>query len=107
MTEHIEPLAQPTVLGKLMAKIRANRQIAIDKAVEDLWARNGMAGKASRRGYKLAETQAVSRDGVETIEYRLYKLVDAAVVTISADVNTDIQEGVSSAREMRGKKAAN
>lgn len=100
----LNPVANPTVLGKLMAKIRIKRQLAIDKTIENLWVRNGMGEKASRAGYKLAETKVVNRDGVETIEYRLYKLVDAAVIKISAEVAVDIKEGAQNAREMRGKQ---
>lgn len=66
----------------------------------DLWKRNKLTPNAP--GYKIAETKMVKQDGTSVIEYRLYKLIDARVVTTSAQVTADVEDGVKAVRENRG-----
>lgn len=89
-----------SLFGGLLTQVQRARKAARDKAVADLWKRNKLAPNAP--GYKLAETSMVKQDGAEVIEYRLYKLVDAAVVTTSSEVKTIVEDGVAAVRENRG-----
>lgn len=45
-------------------------------------------------GFLLQESVRVSKNGVETTNYKLFKLVDEETVTLSVDVNKEIEEGI-------------
>lgn len=88
-----------TLLGKTLSALRFERQQARQKAARDLWERNGMANPKTRSGHKLAETTTLQQDGTEVTEYRLYKLIDRSLVTISSSVSTKITTGVESEQD--------
>lgn len=88
-----------TLMGKLLSRVHNARHYSNIQAIDELWKRNSLANPAKRDGYKLAETSVVHRDGTEVKEYRLYKLIDATVVTITTDVNTTIELGLENLRE--------
>jgi hypothetical protein len=98
MTEKFEQGA----FGKLLTEYRRTREQARAQAIAELWKRNKLA--PNDPGYKLAETPMVKKDGSEVTEYRLYKLIDAQVVTVGAEVTTQVEQGVSAVRENRGAK---
>lgn len=87
-------MSSPNVLGKMMDRLRKARLHTKTLAIDELWERNGLGTGQAREGYKLAETQRVDRNGSEITEYRLYKLIDRSVVTISADINTEVATGL-------------
>lgn len=80
----------PTLMGKLLSTVRFERQEARRKAVDELWKRNGLDNPTKREGYRMAETSTVARDGTEVTEYRLYKLLDRALVETKSTVKTNI-----------------
>ena len=86
-----------TLLGRILSTVRTERQLARDKAVTELWKRNNLANPTKRDGYRMAETSTVSRDGTEVTEYRLYKLIDRALVTTSSKIATDVKYGQEAA----------
>ena len=90
---------QPTMMGKLLSRVHNARYLSRQQAIEDLWKRNGMENPKTRDGHKLAETAVIQRDGTEVTEYRLYKLIDATVVTVAAEVNTEVKLGIENLRE--------
>lgn len=93
------PEKEPTLMGKLLSRVRFERKIARERAEAALWERNNLSNPTTRDGYKLAETKVVHRDGKEVTELRLYKLIDAAVVTVSSEVHSEIAEGIGRLRE--------
>lgn len=95
----VENEKKPNMLGRIFNKVSEARFIAKQQAKSDLWARNGLSNPTQRNGYKMAETAVVHRDATEVVEYRLYKLVDASVVTISSEVNHKIENGPEHLRE--------
>lgn len=90
---------ETTMFGGLLTSVQQQRKLAHEQAVRDLWARNGLNQNAP--GYKIAETKAIHRDGREVTEYRLYKLIDATVTTIKAEVIASIETGADKAVETR------
>jgi hypothetical protein len=90
---------ESTMFGKLLTSVQQQRQLAHDMALKDLWGRNGLSPNAA--GYKIAETKAIHRDGREVTEYRLYKLIDASVTTIKAEVTSSVEIGADKAVEMK------
>lgn len=82
-----------TILGSLLNKFSAQRAQIKHEAIEDLWRRNGLSNPRLRQGYKLAETPIIDRDGVEIVEYRLYKLVDQSTTRLCADISATIIVG--------------
>lgn len=88
-----------TMFGKLLSNVRAVRFTAKQKAQDELWKRNGLDNPAKRNGYRMAETQSINRDGTEVVEYRLYKLIDASVVTISSTVTHKIENGLQNVED--------
>lgn len=93
------PKKEPTMFGKLLNRVRFERTMAREKAETALWERNNLGNPTKRDGYKLAETKVVHKDGKEVTELRLYKLIDAAVVTISSEVSSEIVDGIHKLRE--------
>ena len=87
------------MMGKLLSRVHLARWQSRDQAERELWKRNGLDNPTKRDGYKLAETAVVHRDGTEYKELRLYKLVDAAIVKISSEVNVETTFGVDKLRE--------
>lgn len=92
-------MSEPTMFGKLLNRVRYERMIARDKAERELWKRNNLDNPAQREGYKLAETKVVHRDGKEVTELRLYKLIDASVITVESEVRSMMEAGVEKLRE--------
>lgn len=78
------------IYGKMLNRLRYERQVAREQAEADIWKRNGLDNPNQRNGYKLAETQRVNRDGTEITELRLYKLIDSATIVLSAEVSAQI-----------------
>ena len=83
---------KPTLLGKTLSTLRMERQLVRDRAVSELWKRNNL--KPDAEGYRVAETSTIQRDGVEVTEYRLYQLVDRAVVRVSSKITTGVEYGI-------------
>lgn len=92
-------LKKTTMFGKLLNKVRFERHMVRQRAIDDLWKRNGLENPALRTGYKLAETSQVNRDGTEIVEYRLYKLVDSSVTKITSEVVSKIETGLDKLKE--------
>jgi hypothetical protein len=90
---------KPTMLGKLLNNVRFARWSVRQKAIDDLWKRNGLENPALRKGWKLAETTQINRDGTEIVEYRLYKLMDSSVTKITSEVKSEIQTGLDKLKE--------
>lgn len=89
-----------TVFGVLLNKHKEVRDYAYKSAADDLWRRNGIK---NRKGYKLEEgIGSISMGGVSAKEFRLYKLIDASVVTISAKVDYEVETGIDRLIENRG-----
>lgn len=87
---------KPTnLLGKLLSKIMYARWQANEKAIEDLWKRNGLDNPTKRQGYKMEELKSVGTEGTEHTTYRLWKLVDQSVVTISSEIKTAVRTGIT------------
>lgn len=97
-----KPIERPkteSLMGKLLERVHNARHFSRLTAIDAMWERNGMASVASRKGFKIAETTSVFKDGTEVVEYKLYKLIDATTVTVSAEVNTKVEQGVASLKE--------
>lgn len=90
---------ETTMFGKLLTSVQQQRKLAHEQALRDLWKRNDLSPGAA--GYKIAETKAIHRDGREVTEYRLYKLIDASVTTIKAEVTSSVETGADKAVEMK------
>lgn len=90
---------ETTMFGKLLTTVQQTRKLAHETAIKDLWRRNELRENAP--GYKIAETKAIHRDGREVTEYRLYKLIDATVTTVKAEVTTLVETGSDKAIEMK------
>lgn len=88
-------------MGSLLGVLQHERYAAKKKAEEDLWANNGLADPKARDGYRLAETSTIY-NGAEVTDYRLYRLIDSARVTVAADVTSKIENGI-----VDGKKITN
>jgi hypothetical protein len=84
-----------TVFSKIMGRVAMARLETRRQAERELWERNGLGNPKLRDGYKLAQTDSVARDGTEVTEYRLYKLIDAATVTIKSEVKSTIKLGIA------------
>lgn len=87
------------VFLKMLNSLTTMRRLAHARALRDLYARNNVT--ASTPGYKLAETPTVYANGREVMEYRLYKLIDASVVTISHEIHHSVETGKDAALEMK------
>lgn len=95
----VEPQKQPTMMGKLLSRVHSARYFSYREAEAALWKRNKLENPTKRDGYKIAETSVVHRDGTEYKELRLYKLIDAAIVKISSEVNVETTFGTDKLRE--------
>lgn len=99
---------ETTMFGKLLNRVQTARKMSRISAVNELWHRNGLAKPGDRVGYKLAETVAMHHDGTEITEYRLYKLIDATVTTVSSEVSTRVETGLETLVENKsGAKTSN
>ena len=87
----------PSMFGKLLTEVQAQRKFTRERAIADLWRRNKL--NPSAPGYKLAETVTVQNDGCEITEYRLYKLVDCTVTTIVSEVRATTETGLKAIDE--------
>lgn len=90
---------KPSMVAGMLTQVRSVRRLARESAIADLWKRNKLNPNAS--GYKIAETPMLRRDGREVVEYRLYKLIDASVTTISAEIIHSTEIGPNVAVEMK------
>jgi hypothetical protein len=89
-----------TMFGRLLTNVQRERRNSRLEVVKDLWKRNGLAPNAN--GYRLAETTAVHEDGREVVEYRLYKLIDATVTTLTAQVDMKTETGRAQVADGKG-----
>lgn len=89
----------PTMKGALLNRVDQARKHSYAQAVDELWKRNKIK---NREEYKVAEITMVQKDGTEIKEFKLYKLIDATVVTISSQVNVEIALGKEHLTENRG-----
>ena len=78
-------------MGKTFNAIRQSRALSRDMAVAELWKRNGL--RENQEGYRVAETSRIGRNAEEVIEFRLYKLLDTATVTTSANITSETVYG--------------
>ena len=90
-------MAEKSMLGDLLTRVQKTRQSARDRAIAELYKRNQLT--AGTPGYRVAETSTLRENGKEITEYRLYKLVDCAVTTITSEVNVDTALGLDSIHE--------
>ncbi|MGI9028144.1 MAG: hypothetical protein ACR2FM_04900 [Candidatus Saccharimonadales bacterium] len=87
------------LFGKTLNKLRGERMSAVGDAKSKMMARHNISPRDHNK-YKIVEDRTVRhRDGQETIELRLYELKDAAVVTISTSVTSELQGGINNLRE--------
>lgn len=92
-------MAGENMFGKLLTRVQNTRKMARAQAVADLWRRNNL--NPNTGGFRLAETEMVQRDGTEVTEYRLYKLIDCSVVTVTSEVKHSVETGINAAVEMK------
>lgn len=90
---------KPTMLGGMVRRLYNARKQTKMQAEFKLWERNGLSRPSTREGYKLAETATVQRDGTEVVEYRLYKLIDRAIVTVGGEILTTTHFGLEPPEE--------
>lgn len=88
-----------SMVAKMLAQVTAQRVFVRKRAISGLWERNKLT--PNEAGYKIAETPTVHADGREVVEYRLYKLVDASVTTLKADIQHTVETGKDKAVEMK------
>ena len=81
-----------TMFGVLLEQIRQKRKILRDEALRGLYKRNNISLGMS--GYKIEESKPINLRGVESVEYRLYKLIDCSVVTISSEIKAVVETGL-------------
>jgi hypothetical protein len=97
----LSPDNKTSTFGKLLSRIATARFHTRQLAELELWKRQGLGNPQHRAGYKMEEVKAVQRDGTEIIEYRLYKLIDRAIITITSEVSTTTEFGTdATAQEM-------
>lgn len=84
--------------GKMLSRIRFAREQSKMQAIDELWARNGV-GASERDLYIVKEAATTYPDGSQVMEYKLYKLIDAAVVVLSTEVSTVTELGLSKLKE--------
>jgi hypothetical protein len=93
-------LSRPaTMVGKLMSRVHNARYWSHQEAMDELWKRNDLENPTLRGDYKLEESEVVYKNGTEVRELKLYKLVDAAVVTIETQISSNAQMGTEYLRE--------
>lgn len=80
--------------GRLLNIYRQKKQYAIEAARTSLEQRNGVDYKNAQT-FKLEERELPMPNGKNVTEIRLWKLVDAAVVTIDPDVEVTTKGGVT------------
>lgn len=78
-----------------MKRINAERrQLQVDGQAA-IMRRNGITfADVGTNGFLLQESVRVAKDGSETTNYKLFKLVDEETVTLSLDVNKAVEEGI-------------
>jgi hypothetical protein len=107
MAENIEPnveveygLRPKGMFSKLLNRYRNTKRAAISDAKSKLFARYEIDFNKESL-YKIVEDCVVLPSGKEIIELRLYKLEDAAIVTINTDMTTELEGGINYLREFR------
>lgn len=81
--------------GRLLDSWRTKKQIEIDSAWHDLLKRNGLdPHNYDARIWELREVEVKLPSGGERVELRLYKLVDAAVIEMKAEVSPEVHIGI-------------
>lgn len=80
------------LLGDTLGRTLKTTQAACVQAKENLWEANGIDTDDKKAGYKMAETKTAFINGSQVITYRLYKLVDTRVVTVSTEVVSKIEK---------------
>lgn len=91
--------SKATMFGKLLSRVATARYHTKQLAQEELWRRHGLGNPKMRAGWKMAEAAVVHKDGTEIVEYRLYKLMDRAVITIKSEVTTTTEFGTDATEE--------
>lgn len=103
MSKKIAPMKsmeqKSTIFEQVLSNIQAHRKYVDETAHEELFLRNKLLTTAERAEYKISEAKMVQADGTEVIELRLYKLIDATVVKISAEVTVSTEKGLKAVRE--------
>jgi hypothetical protein len=101
--------SKSTMFGKLLTRVHNARYQTRQLAELELWRRHSLGNPKNRVGYKMAETAVIQRDGTEVIEFRLYKLIDRAVISISSEVQTTTEFGLDATEKEQadGTKSTN
>ena len=85
-------MSKVTLFGKLLNKVRYERQLAREKAIRELWSRNGLDNPVKRDGYRIETSVVVGRDGNEATKFELWKKLDESVIIVSSQVTTEVVE---------------
>lgn len=88
---------KPNILGVLFEQIRLRRKALHDAAVRDIYKRNDVT--AHTPGHKLEFTKRINRDGVEVVEYRLYKVLDCTVTSMRIGMESKTDTGLGTINE--------
>ena len=89
-----KPRAKSTLLGKLLARINAERQELHISGMKNMLARNNLTvADPGSNGYYVEESTRVSAKGVESTQFKLWRLVDMETVTLQVDINKITTEG--------------
>lgn len=93
-------MAKTTLIGKLLNRIRYERQQARELTSAELYSRNHVPNNHDERAkYKIEETKIVTSDGVESIKLELWHKVDEQVVNITTEVITQMIKEESKNKE--------
>lgn len=87
-------MRRKSLFGSLLAKVQWERHQAKEQAGKNLLERNGITSPKQREGYRLVEQSIITRDGAESTEIRLWKLIDKEVVVLSTDIATEYRAGL-------------
>lgn len=83
-------MSKPTLMGKLLVKVRNARNEARRTTTDELWKRNKLDNPVKRDGYRIEEIKTVDSEGNETIKLQLWHKVDEAIVSVDTEVSAHI-----------------
>lgn len=87
-------MPKQTLMGTLLNKIKAQRDLTRKEAIEKIWEKNKLGNAQKRQGYKVEEDTTVDAEGNSIIAVKLWQLVDQSHTKISADISIDNMKAV-------------
>lgn len=82
------------IFGQLLNLYHTKKQMAIQSAKDTLQQRNGVDYR-NDQAFKLDEREVALPDGKTVTEIRLWKLVDAVVVSVDPEVKVETKDGIT------------